>query len=562
MKHFFTRLRFFLVASIWLLCPLLSRAQSWQSAIALPAIGGNSTVYDIVSDGTGGYILAGEFKGTLTLGSFTLVNTDGDIFVARLNSTGVWTQAVKGGAGNKKVKAIALDTNGGVVVAGQFNGLSTTFGTITLTNSSALASQNSDIFVARLNAAGQWTQAVRAGGSDQDITADLAVDASGTATVVGYFTGGNATFGSKVLARASESGALFVARLTSAGMWSQALASTYGGPNYATGVALDASGNAAVCGYYFSGGNFTLGTITLTSYTGAATAFVARLSRSGVWTQAVQADNGHGFAAAGTIAMDASGNVVVAGNFRDADVSFGPYRLTYTPSGDNLFVARLNSAGTWTQAAQALNSGNSYPQGITLDASGSTWVTGTFYSPTIRFGSTTLTNPSTTPDPIRGILNTDIFVARLDASGSWTYAAQAGGLDIDFPTEVLSNGNDIFVTGRFGPTAASFGSTTLTTLGNSTGFLARLGGSTLSAAHTSKVAGFIIAPNPATGSALLTLTAASTPCLIQIFDALGRVARSQLVPARTTLTKLDIASLQPGMYTVHCGSGTQRLAIE
>lgn len=562
MQHFYTQLRFLLLASVWMLCPLLLRAQSWQSALALPTIGGSSTVYDMVADGTGGYVLAGEFKGTLTLGSFTLVNTDGDIFVARLNSAGVWTQAVKGGTGNKSVKAIALDVNGGVVIAGQFNGPSTTFGAITLTNLSALTSQDSDIFVARLNAAGQWTQAIRAGGSNQDVTADLAVDASGTATVVGYFTGGNATFGSKVLSVASSSGALFVARLTSAGTWSQALASTYGGPNYATGVALDASGNAAVCGYYFSGGNFTLGTITLTSYTGAATAFVARLSKAGVWTQAVQANNSRGLAAAGSIAMDASGNVAVAGNFRDADVSFGPYTLTYTPSGDNLFVARLSSAGIWTQAAQASSSGNSYPQSIILDTNGSAWITGTFYSPTIRFGSTTLTNSSTTPDPIRGVLNTDIFVARLDVSGNWAYAVQAGGLDYDFPTKVLSNGNDIFVTGRFGPTSANFGSTTLTTLGNTTGFVARLGGSTLSTVNTTGTTDFTIAPNPAVGSALLTLTAASTPQLVQVIDALGRVVRSQLVPTHTTLTKLDIASLQPGIYIVRCGIATQRLAVE
>ena len=81
----FTQLKPFLLA-IWLLSPLLLRAQSWQSALALPASNGNSAVIKVVADGAGGYVVGGLFFGSLTLGSFTLTNANTDIFVARLNA--------------------------------------------------------------------------------------------------------------------------------------------------------------------------------------------------------------------------------------------------------------------------------------------------------------------------------------------------------------------------------------------------------------------------------------------------------------------------------------------
>ncbi|RYY18638.1 MAG: T9SS type A sorting domain-containing protein [Cytophagaceae bacterium] len=541
------------------LCPVLAQAQSWQSALAVPSTGGNSVVSDIVADGAGGYVVTGTFFGTLTLGSFTLTNANNDIFVARLTAAGQWTQAVNaGGTGTKIVRALALDAGGGVVVAGTFTGATATIGSVTLTNS---GTQNEDMFVARLSAAGQWTQAVAAGGPFIDAVNDLVVNpANGTATVVGNFVGGTCTFGPRSLTGAST-GALFVARLNTSGTWTQAVGVTSSGtPSSASGVALDAAGNAVVCGFYRGSGTIQFGSIALAST--SATAFVARLSVAGTWTQAVQATSTGGFAAAGQVAVEAAGNVVVAGNFRDASVSFGSYTLPYTASSDNLFVARLSSAGVWTQAAQAADSGNSFPQGISLAADGSVWVAGQFRSPLIRFGSTTLTNPNTAPIPPNNTLTTDIFVARLSAAGSWTYAAQAGGLNDDFPSAVLLDGSRVLVTGGFGPAPASFGPLTLTTSGNATGFIAGLGGGILPTKSAVGAASLALAPNPATATTLLTLPAGPGPRVVQVLDMLGRAVHSQLVAAHATSATIAVAGLKPGIYLVSCESQTQRLVVE
>ena len=557
----FTRLSCLLISC--LLGPLLSRGQSWQSATALPAVGGSSKVSDMVADGAGGYVVAGDFSGTLTLGSFTLTSTSEDIFIARLSAAGTWTQAVSaGGAGSRNIQALALDTNGGAVVAGTFSSASATIGAVTLTNASTQSPANEDIFVARLSAAGQWTQAVRAGGPSIDYVADLAVNpTNGTATVVGSFVGGTCTFGTRTLTGAS-SNALFAARLNTSGTWTQAVGITSSGtPNAASGVALDAAGNSVVSGFYFGSGSVQFGSIALSSSSPAA--FVARLSIAGTWTQAVQATTTTGgFIAGGPVAVDANDNVVLAGNFRNGSANFGPYSLSYFPSSDNLFVARLSSTGVWTQAAQTLDSGRSFPNSISLSADGSVWLAGQFGSPLIRFGTTTLTNPSTVPIPPNTTITADIFVARLSAAGSWTYAAQAGGLNDDYPSAVLLDGNRVLVAGGFGPAAASFGPLTLTSSGNTTGFIAGLGGGTLPVTSAVGTVPLALAPNPATGTTRLTLPAAAAPRVVEVRDVLGRAVRSHSVAAHATSATLDVAGLQPGIYLISCESQTQRLVVE
>ncbi|UOQ71869.1 hypothetical protein [Hymenobacter cellulosilyticus] len=89
--------RFLLLAAL-LAGPGLTRAQSWQWVAAATGPG-NARILTTATDGTGGTIVAGDFTGTITLGSTTLTSAGNrDVFVARLNSAGAFTQAVRAGA--------------------------------------------------------------------------------------------------------------------------------------------------------------------------------------------------------------------------------------------------------------------------------------------------------------------------------------------------------------------------------------------------------------------------------------------------------------------------------
>jgi hypothetical protein len=99
---------------------------------------------------------------------------------------------------------------------------------------------------------------------------------------------------------------------------------------------------------------------------------------------------------------------------------------------------------------------------ITVDASSNIYVTGIFRD-TATFGTTTLISAG----------NTDIFIAKYNASGGLLWAKRAGGADIDAAKniEVDSNGNS-YITGEF-QGSSTFGSTTLTSTGSYDCFIAK-----------------------------------------------------------------------------------------
>ena len=74
----------------------------------------------------------------------------------------------------------------------------------------------------------------------------------------------------------------------------------------------------------------------------------------------------------------------------------------------------------WLWAINAGGSNNDYCYSIGVDASGNIYVTG-YFQGTATFGSNTLTSNG----------SSDIFIAKLDSSGNWLWARNAGGSSRD-----------------------------------------------------------------------------------------------------------------------------------
>ncbi|GGG39773.1 SBBP repeat-containing protein [Hymenobacter glacieicola] len=527
-----------------------------------------------------------------------------------------------GSTGSSVIYAAAVDAAGNTVVAGLFSG-TTTLGTTTLTSAGG-----TDVFVGRLNAAGAWTQAVRAGGPGDDVALALAVDGAGAAVVAGSFKGATAAFGATTLTNADNTGNTtdgFVARLSSAGTWSQA--ARMGGPDNdgATGLALDASAAAVVAGN-FSSNTAAFGGTTLTNGNTDRSndVFVARLSSAGDWSQAVRG-GGSGDDFVQAVALDASGNAVIAGHFARATVTFGTIVLTNANPGQyssDLYVARLSSAGTWTQALQAGGPGNDYARGVGLDGNGNTYVAGNFASPAVSFGPTSLTNADNSGN------TSDIFVARLSSANAWTLAARAGGPDNDYANALAVDGNgsasvgglfrgatsafgsialanadptgatfDILVGrlssagawnlalraggigddytnaltldgsgnavvgGNLNSSPATFGALSLNSAGSA--FIAKLMGLTTATSSARAAASLALVPNPARHQVRLTWAEAQPQAQpLIVLDGLGRVVRRQLLPARATQATVSLHGLVAGVYIIRMGETAQRLVVE
>ena len=371
------------------------------------------------------------------------------IFIfAQLNP---WLWAKKAGGTNYDYgSGIAVDASGNSYVTGGFEGTAT-FGSTTLESSGS-----QDIFVAKLDNRGNWLWAKKAGGTDSDYGYGIAVDASGNSYVIGCFYSATATFGSTTLTGNGINN-IFVTKLDSSGNWLWAKNARESPYDYGHGIAVDASGNSYVTGYF--SGTATFGSTTLTS-SGGADIFVAKLDSSGNWLWANNA-GGTSDECGNGIAVDASGNSYVTGYF-DSNATFG--YTTLTSNGDyDIFIAKLDSSGNWLWAKNAGGSSNDSGNGIAVDASGNSYVTGYFDS-NATFGYTTLTSNG----------DYDIFIAKLDSSGNWLWAKNAGGTynDCGYGIAVDASGNS-YVTGCF-CRSATFGSTTLTSNGDYDIFIAKL----------------------------------------------------------------------------------------
>ncbi len=156
-----------------------------------------------------------------------------------------------------------------------------------------------------------------------------------------------------------------------------------------------------------------------------------------------------------SISTDAAGNVLVTGWYFTPTITFGS--STLTNSGDaEIFIAKydLNGNALWAESAGGTRDDVSYS--VSADASGNVFVTGSFLSPSISFGSTTLFNADPTGN------TDDIFIAKYDLNGNVLWAKRVGGTNIDdgYGISADANGNAI-VTGRFLSPSIIFGVDTL-----------------------------------------------------------------------------------------------------
>jgi len=367
-----------------------------------------------------------------------------------------WQWAVKAGGDYSDVGySIAIDSQGNQYIIGCFEETAT-FGTHTLT-----ASGDDDLFVAKLDPSGNWLWAVRAGGAGRDVGRGIAVDVTGNAYVTGYYTG-TATFGNHTLT--TYGGELdtdiYVAKLDTNGNWLWVVQAGSTNFDWGNSIALDGMGYAYVTGHFF--GNATFGSHSLTA-NGGTDIFVVKLSPSGNWLQAVQA-GGADFEEAYCIAVDEAGNTWLTGVFRDT-TTFGNRTLT-TNGNNDIFVAKLGFSGNWLWAVNAGGTNYDFGYDIAVDDEGNAWVTG-FFMGAASFGSHSVVAGGSG-------WNANIFVARLDPSGNWLWAVNAGGTGTDHGNGIAMDGTgNAYVTGRFQGTA-TFGSHTLTTYWDTDIFVARL----------------------------------------------------------------------------------------
>jgi endonuclease V-like protein UPF0215 family len=237
---------------------------------------------------------------------------------------------------------------------------------------------------------------------------------------------------------------------------------TFGGTgnDVAYVIAVDSSGNSYITGYFNGTVDFGGGDVTSA---GDSDIFVLKLDSSGTfqWVKtfgSAAADSGYG------IAVGSSGNSYITGYF-NGTVDFGGGDITSAGSSD-IFVLKLDSSGTFQWVKTFGSSSSDYGRAIAVDSSGNSYITGRIRE-IVDFGGGDVTFAG----------GSDIFVLKLDSSGTFQWANSYGdtSFDLGYGIAVDSSGNS-YITGNFFGTV-DFGGGDVTSAGGSDIFVLKLNSS-------------------------------------------------------------------------------------
>lgn len=361
-----------------------------------------------------------------------------------------WAKAI-GGAGTDQGNSIIIDKSGNVYTTGFFMD-SADFNPDPKSVTNLYSNGGSDIYISKLDSKGKFVWAINIGGALDDAGHSINLDASGDVYVTGYFQD-KADFdpGKSSYPLVSNGGTdIFICKFDASGNFVWAIEMGGKDDDGGNGIDLDASGNVYTTGYFKDSVDFdpsSKATALLVSY-GSYDIFVSRLDNKGNYGWAGQMGGKYddvGY----SIALDSIGNIFTAGSFMDqANFDPTPKSSTILTSGGSadIFVSKLTLKGTFVWARSAGSSGYEEARGIVVDSYGNNYTTGYYYN-TVDF------DPGTGKGQVYNLTsvgNADIFVWKLDASGSFSWAKGIGGYDDDAGLSIaLDPSNNVFTTGIF-----------------------------------------------------------------------------------------------------------------
>jgi len=378
-----------------------------------------------------------------------------------------------GGPQGEFAYGVTVDLDGNVYTTGYFIGkadFDPGAGVFELTSGG-----NSDVFISKIDAAGNFVWAKRMGGADFDIAQAIDVDILGNVLITGSFRG-TADFdpnaGTASLSSASSGEYnIFIAKYNSAGdyQWAKQIMGLIS--NYAFGIAVDATGSSYISGDFQGTADFDPGAGTANLTSNVRANYILKLNSLGNYGWAKQF-SGSSTLQSFAIAVDNAANVYTTGFF-GSTVDFDPNAgvANLVPKGArDIFVSKLDSAGNYLWAQNFGGVLNDYGYGITTDAA-HVYITG-YFSSSVDFDP----GPGVSIPSNEG--NSDVFVLKLTAAGGFVWVKSMGGALGDGANAIaVDNAGNVYTTGYyavvsdFDPGAAS---ATITSAGSLDIFISKL----------------------------------------------------------------------------------------
>lgn len=390
-----------------------------------------------------------DMNGNTATCSFTVTVTCVDTIV---DCCLEWAKRL-GGQGSDEISSLSQDGQGNIYVSGIFSGTADFDpgpATFNLTSAGLW-----DVFVAKLDPAGNFIWAVSMGGAGLDTLSSTIIDPQGNIYISGAFEftvdfdPGSGAF--NLTSNGHQD--VFVVKLDPLGnfIWANGLG---GGVWWDVGkaLALDAGGDVYLIGDFGGTVDFDPGPgVFNMSGVGSFNddIFILKLSAAGLFIWAKQV-GGTWNDLATDISIDANGNIYYVGTFGgtvDFDPGPGTFNLSTSASNIEMFVSKLDPSGNFLWAGVFSSTAFSGVNAIAIDSQDDIFLTGYFHG-TADFdpgpGSFLLTSAGS---------GGSIFVCKLTPAGNLIWANQmGGGFDaIGNDLEIDGKGN-VYTTGYFGGT--------------------------------------------------------------------------------------------------------------
>jgi len=354
-----------------------------------------------------------------------------------------WSKTFTGGTGNI-VYAIATDNANNVYAAGRFNG-SVDFDP-TSPSGNATAAGGGDLFVVKYASNGAYLWSFQVSNTWSEEAKSIAVDDEGSVYISGGFqttTDFDPGPDTANLISASSGTRGFIAKYDTNGnyLWAKALTSISEARLF---IVVTPQHEIYCTGTFGGTGDFDPGAGTYNLNGSNGNTFLGKYDANGdfVWVKQLGSNNG---LEGNSIARDASGNLVVFGNFvnsSDFDPSAATALLTSNGSYDT-FLAKYDGDGNYLWAKNIGGADADISRKCLFDNASNIYITGYFQ------GSTDF-DPGSGTAVLTANAVIDIYLGKYDASGNYLWAIGMGANDDDVGYGLATdNASNVYLSGTY-----------------------------------------------------------------------------------------------------------------
>ena len=236
-------------------------------------------------------------------------------------------------------------------------------------------------------------------------------------------------------------------------------------------------------------------------------------------------------------------NIYLTGSFSSPSVTFGSTAALMNASAgtSDIFVASYSSAGlaNWAKGSGGIDSDEG--KCVCVDASGNAYISGSFISTSISFGTNTLTNNAAGTK--------DLFVAGFDNIGSSIWSLQVGSYADEMGNGIANslNSSAIYLGGMFNSGSVNFGSSIVYKGCGDDVFYAKLDATTdINNAWSMLDVNSNVFPNPSS-TGIFTISDELENAVMEIYNVLGEKVYSN----SHFQNMIDLSSQAKGVYVIH-----------